>query len=681
MAIHQLSLRAKVALFAIVAIIVSTLPMLGLVIIQKWESNSADKTLPNHSATQSNPQSNIQSNTETATHAFPLAELGVVGLQVILVGGMAIFLSDRVIRPVLQASSMARKLGQGQLETRLAVQGKDELAVLATNLNWMAEQFQSRSQQSAAGQQLQLLKQVTLDLSQSQQVDQTLTSVVQAIRQGLQYDRVLVYRLNEAREGVLVAESVAAEWMSTMGKSIEYFWLQSTIEQAQGFVEAISDVAAVALPESYLKQWVSLSTKASLTAPIVIRDQVVGILVAHQCLDSFVWKDAEIDVWTQLAVQIGLAWERTEHQSRVAQLVDRAEMMTQKHQYQQSLVQFQLIELLEKFASASNTDLTVVAAKIRERDTESPSSEMSSAEICEVIAEVFDTTLAKLYGVVIQTEQAVTQLDTAIADDEQAVCHFSETTIDQSKTIAQMQSATEDLMLSLQSIVLPMRQVSDEVRQIVLETAETQGQLFERAEQESLRQQKIATEVIEQVNQFSQDCQNLNRLAALVNQMLLQLKILTFNASLEAVQELGTTQRPPLISAQIRELLIPLQEAAQEIEQSMFNFQSNADKVVKAIKRKAHRLSPDQDLSEMSEQQVRQIQTKSNQVEQTVQLMANTAEIEIATAQVVVDCIQKLSSQSKEIASNTTQVIRSRQQFITVAQQLQKSIQALNGEI
>ncbi|PLS67827.1 MAG: hypothetical protein CV045_11400, partial [Cyanobacteria bacterium M5B4] len=59
----------------------------------------------------------------------------------VLVAVLAIYLADRAVKPVLQATEAVKLIGEGNLDTRLPVLGEDELAVLGQNINTLAAQL------------------------------------------------------------------------------------------------------------------------------------------------------------------------------------------------------------------------------------------------------------------------------------------------------------------------------------------------------------------------------------------------------------------------------------------------------------------------------------------------------------------------------------------------------------
>lgn len=72
----------------------------------------------------------------------------------VAVGLVAAVLSNLGIRPVLQAIGAVQRISQGDLRSRMTVRGKDELAVLGTNINQMADQIEELlDQQQEARQQ------------------------------------------------------------------------------------------------------------------------------------------------------------------------------------------------------------------------------------------------------------------------------------------------------------------------------------------------------------------------------------------------------------------------------------------------------------------------------------------------------------------------------------------------
>ncbi len=81
---------------------------------------------------------------ETFAPLRKLRQILLVGIIIaaLMVGAIAAILAKRATRPLRAATSAVENMGQGKLNTRLNVQGEDELAVLCTTINNMAEQIE-----------------------------------------------------------------------------------------------------------------------------------------------------------------------------------------------------------------------------------------------------------------------------------------------------------------------------------------------------------------------------------------------------------------------------------------------------------------------------------------------------------------------------------------------------------
>jgi len=71
-----------------------------------------------------------------------LTLVGGTFLIAIATGTISAIAANRTIEPITEAAIAVEKIGRGDLNTRLRVRGSDELAILATNINSMADQMQ-----------------------------------------------------------------------------------------------------------------------------------------------------------------------------------------------------------------------------------------------------------------------------------------------------------------------------------------------------------------------------------------------------------------------------------------------------------------------------------------------------------------------------------------------------------
>ena len=146
----------------------------------------------------------------------------LTGATVLIAGAIASILVNRSLRPIVNASKAVRKLGQGQLDTRIAVSGDDEVAALGANINLMAEKLQAQiEQQQDVAERANLFADITLRIRQSLNFKDILNTAVKEIRRVLKAERVVVYGFDANWKGKILAEAVTSGWTQTIDREIE----------------------------------------------------------------------------------------------------------------------------------------------------------------------------------------------------------------------------------------------------------------------------------------------------------------------------------------------------------------------------------------------------------------------------------------------------------------------------
>jgi len=268
------------------------------------------------------------------------------GVTALLVGVIAAYLANRATRPILAAADAVGKLGQGKLDTRITVAGSDEFAMLGFNINSMASQLQTLLQrQTDETERAGIIKNITIKLGQFPQTEGIFNTAVQEIRLALKTDRVVVYGFNENWQGTVIAESVAEGWPLALGARIDdpCFADKYVERYRKGRVQPTENIYKAGLTECHIKQLEAFAVKANLVAPIVQGDNLLGLLIGHQCSGPRAWQQAEIDLFAQLAAQVGFALDR-------ANLLDQQRLAKEK-------LQARALELLMEVDPVSSGDL------------------------------------------------------------------------------------------------------------------------------------------------------------------------------------------------------------------------------------------------------------------------------------------------------------------------------------
>jgi methyl-accepting chemotaxis protein len=232
-----------------------------------------------------------------------------IGAAGALAGIVASVLAKRSTLALGAATDALEKLQRGELNTRLSVEGEDEFAVLGSNINLMADQFQTLLEEQKAN--LARIRTYADTLSAASRGDSQFLfdqAVTEAKKQ-LGADRVVIYGFEPDLSGSIVAEAVDPGWPRALADRISDPCIPGKLleEYKQGRIVPTSDVRATKYSPAHMQLLNRLQVKANLVVPIVAADSLLGLLVAHQCSGTRVWQESELNYLQQLATQVGLS--------------------------------------------------------------------------------------------------------------------------------------------------------------------------------------------------------------------------------------------------------------------------------------------------------------------------------------------------------------------------------------
>jgi twitching motility protein PilJ len=306
------SLKAKAT---VCSLAISMLPVLGV--------GATTYYIGNQLITKQIPQAE-QVSTKDLTEAklalqkhLSLLLLGT-GVTTVLAGAFAAILVNRAIRPVLNAASLSNnivhKLLQQSLGTRASIASKDELVVLEKNISLIKKQLPDLLwKQEVEAERVQVLMKITRRIQESLNEEDVLKTTVEEVRTALNTDRVTIFRFNPNKDGTFIAESVAFGLPKTLWTTVsDPCFERDYVEKYQnGRLVAIDDIYQADLTDCHLGLLERFAVKANLVAPILKKNQLFGLLIAHECSKPRFWQQSEIDLFAQVATQLGFALNYT----------------------------------------------------------------------------------------------------------------------------------------------------------------------------------------------------------------------------------------------------------------------------------------------------------------------------------------------------------------------------------
>ena len=192
---------------------------------------------------------------------------------------------------------------------------------LATVMNSIGEQVGQFIERKQAEEELQrqnlrsqLFTEITLKIRQSLQIKEILQITVTEVQKIIHSDRVLIYQPLADGSETTVVEAVVSGWLAIKEKKLTDAYFQAEYTQQYYLqqyrqrrdIELVElDIAEVQKIQMELLQ--EFGVKSNLVIPILVKEELCGLLIVHQCSSSRQWSSFETHLLRQIADQVGIA--------------------------------------------------------------------------------------------------------------------------------------------------------------------------------------------------------------------------------------------------------------------------------------------------------------------------------------------------------------------------------------
>jgi methyl-accepting chemotaxis protein PixJ len=581
-----------------------------------------------------------------------IAATGVVGLMAAI---LAIAIARRATRPVIDATQAVQKMGKGNLETRLAVRGQDEMAQLGDNINSMAGQLQEfvqlQEQQSLRSQLLAEISRSTDTLA----LDEPLSRYLEEIRQELQSDRLVLYRFTADQRGIIAAEAVLPNLPSAKNAGLSDPCIPQELLQAytEGRFVPTNDVLNAGFAPEHLELMRKLQIKSNLVVPVLRGGELDSLLIAHHCSRSHTWQQSEIAILQTQANDIGLAL------SGLA-TVEQQQQVAKAERDRSDTLQRELMGLLGDVEGATSGDLTVRA-------------QISAGEI-GIVADFFNAIVESLRDVVTQVKQATAKVNTSVTSDNASIQALAAEANMQASQLDEALKSVEDMTESIQQVSLNAQQAS-EASSTAATTAETGSVAIEESVESILQLRQNVAETAKKVKRLGEASQQISKVVALIDQIALKTNMLAVNASIEAARAGEEGRGFAVVAEEVGALAAQSATATKEIGRIVENIQQETTEVVEAMEASTQQVVEGTNKVEQARKSLTQIVEVSRQVNLLFQGISNATRSQVQTSQTVKFLMQELSTQSQQSSKTSRQVSESLEQTVNIANQLQTSVE------
>ncbi len=241
----------------------------------------------------------------------------------------------------------------------------DQLAVFVGGVNlvvlmgvyWLLTQQHYQANLEQVAERERLIAASIQRIRQTLDLEVILETTVREVRQFLQVDRVLVYRIWPDGTGSTIAEAVVPGHPQILGQPFPAEVFPPEIHQlyCQGRIRAIVDPEKDDVAPCLIEFLRELGVKSKLVVAILNQSQLWGLLIAHHCCQPRQWQPLEIDLLNQLATQVTIAIQQAElYRQLQTELIERKraqEALRQAHDRLEMRVMERTVELSQINAS------------------------------------------------------------------------------------------------------------------------------------------------------------------------------------------------------------------------------------------------------------------------------------------------------------------------------------------
>ncbi len=335
------------------------------------------------------------------------------------------------------------------------------------------------------------------------------------------------------------------------------------------------------------------------------------------------------------------------------------------HERAKDDLQRQVIRLLDDVEGAARGDLTVQAEV--------------TADVLGAVADSFNLTIHNLQKIVQQVKVAARQVSKGAAENEQFARSLSSDALRQAEDLAVTLNSVQMMTNSIQRVAESARE-ADQVARSASTTALRGGEAVEQTVAGILRIRETVAETTRKVKRLAESSQEISKIVGLISQIASRTNLLALNASIEAARAGEAGRGFAIVADEVRQLADRAAKASKEIEQIVLQIQSETGSVMTAMEEGTQQVIEGTRLAEQAKRSLEDIIQVSSQIDVLVRAITSATVEQTETSRAMAQVMQSVELTAQETSQEAQRVSDSLQHLVTVARDLQSSVERFKVE-
>ncbi|WP_088241674.1 methyl-accepting chemotaxis protein [Calothrix rhizosoleniae] len=509
----------------------------------------------------------------------------------------------------------------------------------------------------------QALKELATHMSGSLNSQDIYNLAVEDIQKALQVERVLICKLDEDLQAHILHSSPFANpdpenpsLAANLDICLPDQWVKNYLENWHQQDVEVQEIDGLQLASSTID--------ANLVVPILLNDQLFGLLIAHDISRIRVWQQSEIDLLEQLARHIGLALERANVLENSLQTLSQSEKSLEQQTNTNRELQLHLQQLHSAIAEIANGDLTVRA-------------EVSDGEI-GAVAKFVNAIADRLQEIVIQIKVADRQVNTAIAENSGAISQLAIAALKQSEEITRTLDAVESMRLSMKDVATNAQQAIT-ITHVAACSTEDDRAAIKLTIDRFLSLGKTIIAAVDQIQDIGESAREISHMVSSLNKIAAETNLVAINAGLEATRMGAKDQEFTLLAEEIATLTAKVASTTTEIHHIASNLQQQTTETGKILELESIQITEGSHLLSNNWLSFNRIADAYCQIDRLMQSIDVATTSQVETSKEVTNAMKKIAKVSKMTGNSSRQFSTSLQKTVEISQQMQAKINKLQA--